>query len=929
MNNKKFVIIDAMALAYKAYFAFINRPLVTSKGEPTSAVFGFINQLLKILEDTKPDYIAVAFDSKEKTFRHDKYENYKSSRSAMPDDMIPQIDRIKEIIAALNIPVYIMPKYEADDIIGTAVLKAEAKGLESFVITPDKDFNQMVTDKVKVIKPGKTTDENVVYDVAKVREEFGFEPKQMIDYLALIGDSSDDIPGVKGIGPKGAIPLIQKYGSVEEIYNHIDEIEKAGIKSKLIEGKESAFISKDLATIHCEVPLEINFDTAKFEKPDFDKLREIFIELEFKTLYSRLLNVYGNNKQAEPRESIPSVEEETSQKEISSFDRSKVKYELITDLKAARELADMLMKTDLFVFDTETDSLNTLDLHLAGVSFSTKPGEGYFIAVNPFATKKDLFSKELNDRINAGDFVKIFKPLFEDKLIKKVCQNGKYDIGVLRSYGIDVNNFYFDTMLASYVIDPDQKHGMDELAQKYLHYKPIPLSDLIGTKKDPTKIFDAPLNELSEYSAEDADITFRLYEILKEKIEKENLSKIAYDVEFPLAPVLEDMEREGIRVDNLVLNILSKDLEILLDNYTKKIYELAGEEFNINSPQQMQKIIFTKLGLQTGKKTKTGFSTDARSLEALKGEHEIIDIILYFRQVSKLKSTYTDSLPGLIDSHTGRIHTSFNQTVATTGRLSSNEPNLQNIPIRTEMGKEIRKAFVPRNKDYVILSADYSQIELRIMASICGDEGLTKAFKNGEDIHRSTAALVFMVKPEDVTPDMRRKAKEVNFGILYGIGPFGLKTRLGVTQAHAKEIIETYFNTFKRVKNFMDDSVLKAREKGYAETLLGRRRFLRNINSSNRVVRQFEERVAINMPIQGTAADMIKLAMINIHKELVKRKAKTKMVLQVHDELIFDAHKKEVDELRPLIKEMMENALPMEVPILVETGIGDNWLDAH
>ncbi|MHB9013069.1 MAG: DNA polymerase I [Ignavibacteriaceae bacterium] len=921
MKNKKFVIIDAMALAYKAYFAFINRPLVTSKGEPTSAVFGFITQLLKILEDTKPDYLAVAFDSKEKTFRHDKYENYKSSRSAMPDDMIPQIDRIKEIVEVLKIPIYILPKYEADDIIGTAVLRAEELGLESYVITPDKDFNQMVTDKVKVIKPGKTTDENVVYDVARVKEEFGFEPKQMIDYLALIGDSSDDIPGVKGIGPKGAIPLIQKYGSVEEIYNHIDEIDKAGIKAKLIEGKESAFISKDLATIHCEVPLEMNFDDAKFETPDYERLRKIFVDLEFKNLYSRLLTIYGNNAQSVPLE--------ISNQEISSFDKTKVKYELITGSEAAKQLAGVLKKVELFVFDTETDSLDILNINLAGVSFSTKPGEGFFVAVNPFSSKKDLFSKDLNDRLSVDEFVKIFKPLFEDKLIKKVCQNGKYDIGVLRSYGIEVNNFYFDTMLASYIIDPDEKHGMDELAQKYLHYKPIPLSDLIGEKKDPTKIFDVNPSELSNYSAEDADITFRLYEILKQEIEKNNLTKLAYEVEFPLAPVLEDIEREGIRVDESVLNLLSRDLQILLDNYTKKIFELAGEEFNINSPQQMQKIIFDKLGLQKGKKTKTGFSTDARSLDALRGEHEIIDIILDYRQVSKLKSTYTDSLPGLINKHTGRIHTSFNQTVAATGRLSSNEPNLQNIPVRTEMGKEIRKAFIPRDKDYVILSADYSQIELRIMASICGDEGLTKAFKNGEDIHRSTAALVFMVKPQDVTPDMRRKAKEVNFGILYGIGAFGLKTRLGVTQAHAKEIIETYFNTFKRVKNFMDDSVIKAREKGFAETLLGRRRFLKNINSNNRVVRQFEERVAINMPIQGTAADMIKIAMINIYRELKRKKTKTKMVLQVHDELLFDAHKDEVEELRPMIKELMENAMPMNVPILVETGIGDNWLDAH
>ncbi len=920
--SKKFVIIDAMALAYKAYFVFINRPLVSTKGEPTSAVFGFLNQLLKILEDTKPDYLAVAFDSKEKTFRHERYEGYKASRAEMPEDMVPQIGRIKEIIAAMNIPLYIMPGYEADDIIGTAVCKAEEKGLESFVITPDKDFNQIITDKVKIVRPGKSTEEIVFYDVKKVKDEFGFEPRQMIDYLALIGDKSDDIPGIAGIGPKTAIPLIQEYGSVEGIYARIDEVDKPALKKKLIEGEANAFLSKELATIHCEVPLEFDFDQAKLTEPDFEKLREIFLQVEFKNLYSRFLNFYeknGSGKGEEIDAIVPDAE---------TFDEKKISYTLITTAAEAKKLASKLGKTELFVFDTETDSLDHFLLKLAGVSFSTRENEAYYVALNPFENEKEI-PEAVKDRLPLSDFIKIFKPLFENKKIKKVCQNGKFDISVLRSRGIEVENFYFDTMLASYVLDPDQKHGMDELSVKYLNYKPIPLSDLIGAKKDPSKIFEADLNAVSNYSCEDSDVTFRLYRKLEQELSKEKLNKIAFDVEFPLVPVLEDMEREGIRIDTEALIAFSKDLQILMDNYTQNIYRCCGEEFNINSPQQLQVILFDKLKLKTGKKTKTGFSTDARSLENLRGEHEIIELILDFRQVAKLKSTYADSLPALIHPKTGRIHTSFNQTVASTGRLSSNDPNLQNIPIRTEMGKEIRKAFVPRDKNYLILSADYSQIELRILASITGDEGLTKAFKSGEDIHRSTAALVFMVDPEDVTPEMRRRAKEVNFGVLYGIGPFGLKTRLGITQAHAKEIIETYFNTFKRVKHFMDESVLKAREKGYAETLYGRRRFLRNINSSNRVVRQFEERVAINMPIQGTAADMIKLAMINIYNELNKMKARSKMVLQVHDELLFDVHKDEVDEIREMVKEKMENAMPMNVPITVETGTGKNWLDAH
>lgn len=922
MENKKFVIIDAMALAYRAYFAFINRPLTTSKGEPTSSVYGFINQLIKVLEDQKPDYLAVAFDSKEKTFRHEKYEAYKSSRQAMPDDMIPQIQRIKDIIESLDIPLYILPGYEADDIIGTAVKKSEALGMQSFAITPDKDYFQLITNKTFVIRPGKATDEAVLYNKQKVLDELGFEPKFMVDYLALIGDSSDDIPGVAGIGPKSAVPLIQRYGTIENIYKHLDEIEKAGIKKKLEASKENAFLSKELATIFCDVPINFDFIKAKFTHPDFENVKKIFFDLEFKTLYSKLIKYYQNNSAKEELSVLVADEEK------KSFNEKRVNYQLITQEKEAKLLAKKLNETDLFVFDTETDNLNTFDVNIVGVSFCIKENQAFFVAINPFENE-ELFADKFIYRLPLKHFIKIFKDIFENNTIRKICQNGKYDISVMRSIGIKVNNFYFDTMLASYVIDPDQKHGMDDLAEKYLNYKPIPLSDLIGIKKDPQKIFEVELEKLSNYSAEDADITFKLYKKLDSVLIKEGLEKVAYDIEFPLVPVLEQMEFEGIKIDINSLNAFSKDLQILLDNYTSQIYKVADSEFNINSPKQLQEILFTKLNLATGRKTKTGFSTDARALESLRGEHEIIDLILNYRQASKLKSTYADALPNIINKKTGRIHTSFNQTAASTGRLSSIEPNLQNIPIRTEMGKEIRKAFVPRDENYLILSADYSQIELRIMASICGDEKMIEAFSKGEDIHRSTAALVFQVEPSKVTADMRRKAKEVNFGILYGIGPFGLKTRLGITQTHAKEIIDTYFKTFKRVSEFMNDSVRFAQEHGYAETLLKRRRYLKNINSNNRVVRQFEERVAINMPIQGTAADMIKIAMINIHNELNRLKSKTKMVLQVHDELVFDAHKSEIDDLKPVIKKMMENALPLKVPVVVDTGVGANWLDAH
>lgn len=921
--NKKIIFIDAMALAYKAYFAFISRPLVTKKGEPTSAIFGFLNQIIKILEDVKPAYMFVGFDSKEKTFRHDKFQAYKATRSAMPEDMIPQIGRIKEIIEALNIPVFILPGYEADDIIGTAVRKAESLGYDSFMITPDKDYVQLVTDKVKLVKPGKSGEEIDIITKEKVFETLGFAPTQMIDYLSLIGDASDNIPGVKGIGPKAAPLLIEKYSTLENIYEHIDEVEPASVKTKLIAGKENAFLSKELATIMTDVPIEIDFNRTKIGKPEIEKIKAIFEELEFKNLYLRLRKFFGEKEVIETTPEIESVPEN------KTFSSSESKYVLITSVKEAKALADELAKQALFVFDTETDSLDYFDAKVAGVSFCYEKGKAFFVALNPFVQSTSLFERNLDDRLSQHDFVSIFKSVFENAGIKKVCQNGKFDISIMRSLDIHVHGFYFDSMLASFLLDPDQKHGMDDLAEKYLQYKPIPLSELIGVKKDAKQIFDVDLKRLSDYSSEDADITFQLYEILKEEIEKNNLHKLAYEVEFPLAEVLEEMERSGVNIDKKMLGILSKELETSMNEYSEKIFRLAGETFNINSPKQMQKILFEKLQLQSSRKTKTGFSTDAQTLESLRGEHEIIESILDFRQVAKLKSTYADALPNLIHPKTGRVHTSFNQTIASTGRLSSVDPNLQNIPIRTELGREIRKAFVPRDKNHCIISCDYSQIELRIMASMSNDERLIEAFKHGEDIHRRTAALVFQIPPEEVTPDMRRKAKEVNYGILYGIGVFGLKTRLKISQQHAKEIIDTYFSTFKNVKAFMDASIQSAREKGFAETLLGRRRFLININSKNFSLRNFEERVAINMPIQGTAADMIKLAMINIHNELAKRRYDTKMILQVHDELVFDALKSETDEVVPLVKELMETSLPLNVPILVETGIGDNWIEAH
>ncbi len=928
---KKIVLIDAMAIAYRAYFAFITRPLRTKSGEPTSAVFGFFNQLFRYLEEIKPDSVIVAFDSKEKTLRAEKFEQYKANRAEMPEELIPQIGKIKEILEAMAIPVFAMPKIEADDIIGTMSRLAVEDGYAVYMVSPDKDYFQLVTKNAFLVKPGMKGDEFEVYDKVAAKEKLEIEPSQMIDYLALIGDKSDNIPGVAGIGEKTAVPLIQQFGTLEAIYENLDKISSNSVRTKLETNRDNAFLSKELATIDLNVDLTFDPDKATIGDINFPLLEKHFKDLELRTLWLKATKYFNYNPETVQNPSSGDLFEQAIDEPggPTAYDATLVNYKLITTAPEARKLAEYLSEHDLFVFDTETDSLNIFTARIAGVSFAVKENEAFFVALEPDTRTVDMFSTKVEERLPLADFKEIFADIFSNPKIKKVCQNGKYDIAILRTAGIQVKGFFFDTMVASYVIDPDKKHGMDDLAANWLNYETIHLSSLIGVKKDPSKIFDVDLNALSVYSCEDADITYKLYKVLSKKIDDDGLQYLAYDIEFPLVEVLEDVERNGVNIDSLMLKQLSQDLELMMMETARSIYAVADEEFNINSPQQMQKILYDKLKLTSGKKTKTGYSTDAQTLESLKGEHEIIDMILSFRQLSKLKSTYADSLPNLIEKKTGKVHTSFNQTVASTGRLSSNDPNLQNIPIRTDLGKEIRKAFVASSKENVILSLDYSQIELRIMASICGDEYLTKAFIDGEDIHRRTAALVFRVDPSEVTSDMRRKAKEVNFGILYGIGAFGLKIRLGIAQNHAKEIIDTYFGTFKRVKEFMDDSIAHAREKGYATTLTGRRRYLPNINSKNFAVRQFEERVAINMPIQGTAADMIKLAMIKVNSTLTDGGYKTKMILQVHDELLFDAPKSELTTVTPVIKELMENALPLNVPVIVESGFGDNWLDAH
>lgn len=928
-SRKKIVILDVMSLAYKAYFAFITRPLKTKAGEPTSAVYGFLTQLIKILEETKPDAVVAAFDSKEKTFRHTMYPAYKSNRAEMPEDMVPQIGRIREVIEAFNIPVMIQPGLEADDLAGITASAGSKIGYNVILLSPDKDYIQLINENVTILRPVRGSNEFEELTPTLVREKYGFEPLQIIDYLALIGDSSDFIPGVPGIGEKTALPLIQKYGTIEAIYDNIESVTPAGVKGKLEKGKESAFLSKQLITIVTEGELSFDLSEAHLLEPDIDRIERLFSDLEFRNLFAKVKKLYGTAAAEAPSvEQQIEVQPENAQPE-EVFDALKVNYTLITDRDAAKVLAVSLREAGLFVFDTETDGLNPFQAQLAGIAFCTNPGKAAFVAVDGISQAGGLFESAVTDRLSLSDCREIFGPLLADPSVRKVCQNAKFDINILRCQGMPVQGVVFDTMVASYIIDPDQKHNMDDLSRKYLNYSPIPLSALLGSKKEAKRIFDVDLDKLKDYSAEDADITFRLYLKLKALLDESGLNQLAEKIEFPLIEVLSEMELAGVKIDILALQDFSNELEKLIQSLTEEIYSIAGEEFNINSPQQLQKILYGNLRLQPTKKTKTGYSTDAQTLEDLQDAHPIIPALLKFRQVTKLKSTYADALPKLIEPSTQRIHTSFNQTIASTGRLSSVDPNLQNIPIRTEMGKEIRKAFVPSDKNNTLISLDYSQIELRILAAYCGDEFLQESFRKGLDIHTSTAARVFQVDLDKITPDMRRKAKEVNFGIIYGIGAFGLKNRLGITQTEAKNIIDNYFMTFPGIRHFIDQCIAFAKEHGYAETMMKRRRFLPNINSRNAAVRQFEERVAVNMPIQGSAADMIKLAMISIQKELKLLKVKTRMVLQVHDELLFDAPKKEAEELIPILKRLMEEAMPLSVPLVAEAGMGDNWLEAH
>ena len=970
IKNQRLFLLDGMALVYRAYFTFITRPLINSKGENTSAIYGFVNTLIKILEEEKPEHIAVVFDTAEPTFRHKIYKPYKATREKMPEDLAAQMKKLKEVVDAFNVHILELPGYEADDIMGTLSKKAEVEKIETYLVTGDKDFMQIISPLTKMYKPGKSGDEWEIIDENLVKQKIGVAPNQVVDLLALLGDKSDNIPGVPGIGEKSAVPLIKNFKTLENLFNNLDKVPQPHIKEKLQQHRENAFLSKHLVTIDTNVPISTNLNQLRTKTPNRLKLVTLFTELEFKSLIKKYSSIEKNLGEISfdptKRESPP------LELELQDIKTDRHTYHIVQTKEELQELIKILSSEEIISFDTETTSKNPLTADLIGISFSIKPHEAWYVPIanssedrvkseEQKAKSNDYDEDSLFSTLNSAthssrseiykpkptsnnqgfniEFMKKYlSPIFSEHSIRKIGQNIKYDILVLKSYGIEVQGIIFDTMVANYILRPDGQHNLDALAREHLNYKMIPYDELISyniqsgksqVEKTQRDIREIPLLKIAEYSAQDADITLRLYEILKDKLSKQNLLTLCNDIEFPLIQVLANMEFNGVSLDVNYLHSLSEELDQVLNSLTLEIYDLAGEKFNINSTQQLSKILFDKLNLSTVRKTKTGFSTDVGVLETLKHEHPIIEKLLDYRQLQKLKSTYVDTLPNLVNPKTNRLHTSFNQTITATGRLSSSNPNLQNIPIRTEIGKNIRKAFIPQNSDWVILDADYSQIELRVMAHVSGDEELINAFKNGEDIHSTTASKIFGVDIKDISKEMRRKAKEVNFGIMYGIGSYGLATRLDISQTEAKEIIETYFKRFPKVKEYIHNTLEKARTDGYVSTLLGRRRYLPDIKSKNQTVRGNAERQAINMPIQGTAADMIKIAMVKIHKFIQDSGLKIHMLLQVHDELVFEVANSELTKAKFIIIEEMKNALPLSVPIEVEIGVGKNWLEAH
>jgi DNA polymerase-1 len=928
-TTPKLFLLDAMALIYRAFFALNKNPRINSKGLNTSAILGFANTLVEVIKSEKPTHIGVAFDTIAPTQRHIDFAEYKAHREKMPDDLAASIPYIMQLIEGFNIPILLCDGYEADDVIGTLAVQAEKQGFTTFMMTPDKDFGQLVTDNIFIYKPARFGESPEIWGIQEVCNRYGIsEPRQFIDILGLWGDVSDNIPGVPGVGEKTAAKLIAEYGSIEKLLADTSQL-KGKLKENIEQFASQAIQSKQLATIITDVPLPFEPEKLIMEEPDKDKLMALFEELEFKNFAKRVFT--STNQPSVPQSTntpktgdlFGSLEVETEQPGFISAKKTindiSHDYHLVESEEAINELIKLLSKQKSFCFDTETTGLDANISELVGMSFSIKAHEGWFVPL-PANYHESLL------------IVNKFKPVFADESIQKIGQNIKFDIAILRWYDIEVKGPLFDTMLAHYLIEPEQRHNMDFLAESYLEYKPVPIEELIGKKgKNQGNMRDVPMELIKEYATEDADITLQLKNKFEPLLVKQQSIKLFNETEMPLVPVLASMEAEGVRVDIPVLTQIGNDMGREISQLEIDIFAQAGTRFNIASPKQMGDVLFEKLGLETSvKKTKTGqYPTGEEVLSRLIHTHPIVPLILDYRSLTKLKSTYVDTLPGLVNPRDGRVHTSYNQAVAATGRLSSNNPNLQNIPIRTERGREIRKAFVPRNAEYTLLAADYSQIELRIIASLSGDEGMTEAFNHGLDIHTATAARVYGVGLDEVSRDMRRNAKTVNFGIIYGISAFGLSERLGIPRKEAGEIIGNYFREYPNVKEYMNTQIAFARKNGFVETMLGRRRWLRDINASNSVVRSFAERNAVNAPIQGSSADMIKIAMIHIFDDMKKSGMQSKMILQVHDELVFDTKLDELDALKKIVEHRMQSALPLKVPVLVEMNTGLNWLEAH
>jgi len=918
-EKKKLFLLDAMALIYRAYFAFSRNPRINSKGINTSAILGFANTLYDVIKNEKPTHIGVAFDTQAPTVRHIEFVEYKANREKMPEDLAVSIPYIKKFLEGLNIPILFLDGYEADDVIGTLAKKAESKGFKTFMMTPDKDFGQLVSENIFIYKPARMGNKAEVMGVKEVCDKFGIEdPEQVIDILGLWGDASDNIPGIPGIGEKRAKELIAEFGSMENIFANTDKL-KGKIKENVENFKSQGLQSKELATIILDVPMDFEEEKLEVGEPDTVGLKKLFDELEFRAFAKRFFSELSvqtadDNVQGDLFPNAPD-----NNKEVKNIKTTTHNYHLSDTHDKRRKLINHLEKSTSFCFDTETTGIDAHQAELVGISFAVEPGEAWYVPVP--------------ENYNAClTIVSEFSAVFENEKISKIGQNLKYDISILKWYDVSVTGPLFDTMLAHYLLQPDMRHNMDVLAETYLNYSTVSIETLIGKKgKNQLSMRSVDLESLKDYACEDADITLQLKESFQPKLRENEAEELFRKVEVPLVPVLASMESEGVKLDIPTLKEYSVQLEKEINELVKEIQDQAGVEFNIASPKQLGEVLFEKMVITDKPKlTKTKqYSTGEDVLIKLINKHPIIRNILDFRSLTKLKSTYIDTLPDMVNPRTGRIHTSYNQAVAATGRLSSNKPNLQNIPIRTDRGREIRKAFIPRNEKYTLLAADYSQIELRIIAELSGDAGMLEAFQQNYDIHTSTASKVYGVPFEEVSKDMRRNAKTVNFGIIYGISAFGLSERLNIPRKEAKEIIDQYFEKYPDVKSYMKESIEKARVNGYVETIMGRRRYLRDINSANAVVRGFAERNAINAPIQGSSADMIKIAMINIHREFEKLKLRSRMILQVHDELIFDAHKDEVAEIKPMIHDLMVNAIPLKVPIEVEMNTGKNWLEAH